>query len=261
MQPFLKENWSLPSWLQSTSRKFWCGKLEGNISEQNYFFVDSSSVTVTSPVQNRNKLEWTWVSKRQRQCWLFLAPTCRVLALKHTTHSSLSVAHLFPRELEGEDETPSFPKAVLSLHLPAQVHWVHHCSACSRGKVMQAPRTHLHLAGRRPKESTSPLPTYTDQELPMFGSLWSFSLLFALSNLNTSFLLLINTMLAYSASDFHWITSRIRQSSFLLGLEEANMGGHTPVPGWSQGMQTAGSVEALQNMVPSAHTSKYCLVC
>lgn len=178
-----------------------------------------------------------------------------------TAHSSLSATHLLPGELAGEAEAPSLPKAVLPLHFPAQAHRGHHCSACSRGKVMQASRTCLRPAGKSPKETASPVPTYTDQKLSVFWLSMHCSLLFAFSNLNTSFLLLINTILGYSDSNFHWITSHLRQSPFLLGLEAAYTGGDTPDQGWSPGMQTPDSIAALQNMVPSAQTSKWNLVC
>lgn len=104
----------------------------------------------------------------QRQYLFFLAPTHCFSALMHATHSSLSAADLLPEELVGEAETPSLPKTVLPLHFPAQAHWVHHCSACNRSKVMQAPHTCLHPAGKSPKETVLPVPTYTDQELPTF---------------------------------------------------------------------------------------------
>ena len=134
---------SLPG-CRAPEEKYSGGKLEGNIGEQNYISVESWRVAVTSPVQNRNRLEWTRVKERQRWCSFFLVPTRCVLALMRVIPSSPCAAHLLPGELAGEAGTPSLPEGDLPLHFPAQTHRVHHCSACSHGEAIQAALTSLH---------------------------------------------------------------------------------------------------------------------
>lgn len=90
--------------------------------------------------------------------WHYCMPFTLLPALRTSSLGSWS-AKLRP---------PSLPKAVLPLHFSAQVHWVRHCLACGCRKLRQASQSCLHPTGKSPKETASPLPTYTDQELPTF---------------------------------------------------------------------------------------------
>ena len=184
------------------------------------------------------------------------------------THSSPKAVHLLPGDpahlllrWRAKPRLPRYPKlSCLFTSLPRRI-------GCITAQPAAAARSCSHpvpvcvLPERAPRKPPRPCPHTQTRNSSHFGHPWRCSLLFAFSNLNTSFLLLISTVLAYSAGNFHWITSHLRQTAFLLGLEEANTGGHTPDPGWSPGIQTPGSVTALQNMVPSAQTSKWSLVC